>query len=61
MFDQSINTQSTVSKFPFFLVYYALDGDYRGFKALDGDMIFCPHTTDEKDQSVMFGVAYINE
>jgi hypothetical protein len=61
VFDQTVNTDTTVSKFPFFLVYYSIDGEYRGFKPLDGNMIFCPHTTAEKDQSIMFGVSYINE
>lgn len=61
VFDPSINSDSQVSVLPLYIAIYHSNGTYVGFKKLEGELLLCPHPSDDNSRSHMFGVDYILE
>lgn len=58
VFDPSINSDTQVSILPLYLAIYNVNGSYVAFKKLEGELLLCPHPSEDNERSHMFGVDY---
>lgn len=58
VFDSAINSDSQVSVLPLYIAIYHVNGSYVGFKKLEGELLLCPHPSEDNQRSHMFGVDY---